>query len=254
MQKTLKMYQNSARTIGRRAAIYSGGGASSKGAGVGGGNAGAATRAAAAAAAAAVRRSTCCLATASTAAAAPSEATAAMSRRSAAAAAAAAAAALALAAAPAPARAAGGGVDPALAKAFADAMAAQGDFDAMERAWTRAVELAPDNAAALSNRGTARLQAGRWRDAYDDLSAALALEERRFGSRRVADGVSALLYNQLGNAEGALGMWDAAMASYKEAAEDPEMESIAAANYALAAFETGRTSEAVREARQLLRR
>jgi tetratricopeptide (TPR) repeat protein len=78
----------------------------------------------------------------------------------------------------------------------------------MERAWTRAVDLAPDNAAAWSNRGTARLQAGRWRDAYDDLSRALELERRRFGGEVVADGVSALLLNQLGNVEGALGRWE----------------------------------------------
>jgi tetratricopeptide (TPR) repeat protein len=78
----------------------------------------------------------------------------------------------------------------------------------MERAWTRAVELAPENAAAWSNRGTARLQAGRWRDAYDDLSYALQLETRAFGGDNVADGVSALLLNQLANSEGALGRWE----------------------------------------------
>jgi hypothetical protein len=48
-----------------------------------------------------------------------------------------------------------------LLQAFADAMAAQGDCDKMEAAWSRAISLAPDNAAAWSNRGTARLQAGR---------------------------------------------------------------------------------------------
>jgi tetratricopeptide (TPR) repeat protein len=97
----------------------------------------------------------------------------------------------------------------------------------MERAWSRAVELAPDNAAAWSNRGTARLQAGRWRAAYDDLAHALELEAAQCGGARVSDGVSALLLNQLGNAEGALGRWGDAMAHYREAAEDPQLESIA---------------------------
>jgi len=99
-------------------------------------------------------------------------------------------------------------ISPAVLKAFQDAMAAQGDFEAMDRAWSKAVELAPDNAAAWSNRGTARLQAGRWQDAYDDLSHALELERRRFGGEGVSDGTSALLLNQLGNAEGALGKWE----------------------------------------------
>lgn len=39
--------------------------------------------------------------------------------------------------------------------------------------------------------------------------------------------MSALVLNQLGNAEGALGRWAEAMGHYREAAEDPEMESIA---------------------------
>ncbi|GBF94525.1 hypothetical protein Rsub_07059 [Raphidocelis subcapitata] len=147
-----------------------------------------------------------------------------------------------------------GGADPALIKAFTDAMAAQGNPEAMERAWSRAIELAPDNAAAWSNRGTARLQAGRWADAYSDLSKSLELEAARCGGARMADGASALVLNQLGNAEGALGRWGDAMAHFREAAEDPELESIAGANYALAAFETGQQELAVKEARLLLRR
>ena len=48
----------------------------------------------------------------------------------------------------------------ALAKAFEEAMAAGADYDAADRAWTKAIELAPLNSAAWSNRGTKRLQAG----------------------------------------------------------------------------------------------
>ncbi|KAI8462320.1 MAG: hypothetical protein J3K34DRAFT_527828 [Monoraphidium minutum] len=161
---------------------------------------------------------------------------------------------LRLALPPPAAAAARGAVDPKVAKAFADAMAAQGDFEAMERAWTRAVELAPGNAAALSNRGTARLQAGRWGDACADLAAALELEERQLAGGGGEGSGRSLLLNQLGNAEGALGRWEDAMRHYREAAKDPELESIAGANFALAAFETGEQELAVREARQLLRR
>ena len=44
------------------------------------------------------------------------------------------------------------------------------------------------------------------------------------------------------------------MGHYQEAAADPEMEAIALANFALAAFETRQDELAVRTARQLLRR
>jgi tetratricopeptide (TPR) repeat protein len=57
-----------------------------------------------------------------------------------------------------------------------------------------------------------------------------------------------------GNAEGALGRWDDAMKHYQEAADNPDMEAIALANFALAAFETSQDDLAVRTARQLLRR
>lgn len=48
-----------------------------------------------------------------------------------------------------------------LLKAFQDAMTAP-DLQAAERAWTQAIEIAPDNGPAYSNRGTIRLQDGRW--------------------------------------------------------------------------------------------
>jgi tetratricopeptide (TPR) repeat protein len=151
-------------------------------------------------------------------------------------------------------------------KAFNDAMAAQGDYDAMEALWTRAVEVSPPGsaaaAAALTNRGSARLQGGRWRDAYSDLKRAVDLELEMAAAQNGGGdnndgpygGVSALLLNQLGNAEGALGKWDDAIEHYEAAAADGEMESIARANLALAAFETGDAKRAAREARALLRR
>jgi tetratricopeptide (TPR) repeat protein len=118
----------------------------------------------------------------------------------------------------------------------------------MEAAWTKAINLAPNNAAAWSNRGTARLQNGKWQAAYDDLSAAARLEEQQLGS---ADG---LTLNNLGNAEGALGRWQDAMRHYEAAADDADVGSIALANYALAAFEMGDDEAAIKSARTLLRR
>lgn len=136
--------------------------------------------------------------------------------------------------------------DEQLMEAFRAAMAAS-DLEAADAAWTQAIRLAPTNAPALSNRGTVRLQAGRWQEARDDLQRAIQLEEPG------APGYAAEL-NNLGNAEGALGNWSAARLRFAEAAEDPAMESIAMANLALASWEVGDSSNAIKEARQLLRR
>jgi tetratricopeptide (TPR) repeat protein len=135
---------------------------------------------------------------------------------------------------PAPAAPARPAVSQELIKAFQEAMAAQGNFDKMEETWSKAIALAPDNAAAWSNRGTARLQAGRWRQAYEDLLHACDLEAAQNSGE-----VSSLLLNNLGNAEGALDLWDDAMGHYRRAAADPDLEAIATANYALAAFQVG---------------
>ncbi|KAF8072724.1 hypothetical protein HT031_000384 [Scenedesmus sp. PABB004] len=138
-------------------------------------------------------------------------------------------------------------VDPALAVAFQEALAARSFADA-DAAWGRAIALAPENAAARSNRGTVRLQAGEWAAAYDDLAAAAALEAEQRGA------ASGVLLNNLGNAEGALGRWPDALRHYRAAGGDAEVGAIALANYALAAWETGDAGAAVATARQLLRR
>ena len=137
----------------------------------------------------------------------------------------------------------------ALAKAFEEAMAAGADYDAADRAWTKAIELAPLNSAAWSNRGTKRLQAGRWADARADLERSVELSPD-------PNNPDPLTLNNLGNAEGALGNWDAAMANYLEASKDPsrEMESIALANLALAKFQVNDVDGSLRVARTILRR
>lgn len=137
----------------------------------------------------------------------------------------------------------------ALAKAFEEAMAEGADYDAADIAWTKAIELAPLNSAAWSNRGTKRLQAGRWADARDDLTRSIELSPD-------PNNPDPLTLNNLGNAEGALGNWDAAMADYLEASKDPsrEMEGIALANLALAKFQVNDVDGSLRVARAILRR
>lgn len=51
-------------------------------------------------------------------------------------------------------------LDQRLLMAFQEALAAP-DFEAAERAWSRAIAIAPKNGPASSNRGTVRLQNGR---------------------------------------------------------------------------------------------
>eukprot|EP00803_Ostreobium_quekettii_P008462 evm.model.scf_868EXC.4 EVM.evm.TU.scf_868EXC.4 scf_868EXC:38965-41097(-) len=138
-----------------------------------------------------------------------------------------------------------GRISAALAHAFDRALAAT-DPDDADAAWGDAIRIDPANSAAWSNRGTARLQAGRWAEARDDLQRALELE----GGGRV----SGVLLNNLGNARAATGDWNAAMADFLAAAEDPDVGDIALANHALAAFQVDRVGQAVREVRGLLRR
>eukprot|EP00775_Hariotina_reticulata_P006291 gene6291-6527_t len=139
-------------------------------------------------------------------------------------------------------------VEPSGAAALAAVLSDRFAAAEKDASWTKAISISPDNAAAWSNRGTVRLQNGQWSAAYDDLLHALQLEQQQAGT------ASPLLLNELGNAEGALGKWQMALDHYQAAAIDEEVGAIAAANYALAAFETGADEVAVRSARQLVRR
>ena len=142
-----------------------------------------------------------------------------------------------------------------LEKMYAEAFAFSGDPDGTkaEDAWTKIIEFAPDTSSAWSNRGTFRLQRGRWVDAVADLEHAVELE----GGMGSADGY---LVNNLSNALGAVGEWDRALEGYKQTAEsassrgDVDLAEIADANYALAEFQVGNDREALQKARNLLRR
>lgn len=49
---------------------------------------------------------------------------------------------------------------------------------AADKAWTDAIAIDPSNPNAWSNRGTSRLQFGRWQEAREDLLKALELESK----------------------------------------------------------------------------
>ena len=131
-----------------------------------------------------------------------------------------------------------------LIRAFDDAMAAGSDFDAADaRARDRP---RPDQRRGVVQSRTKRLQAGRWGVARVDLERSVELSPDRYHP-------DALSLNYLGNAQGALGEWDAAAASYLEASKDRELESIALANLALARFQTEDVDAALRTTATLLR-
>lgn len=122
-------------------------------------------------------------------------------------------------------------------------------YEESEKAWTRAIEIAPRGSparsAALSNRGTLRLQYSEWEGAVQDLQESVDDD---------GDRPDALALNNLGNALGALGRWDEAMSAYLEASRIEDMREIALANYALAAFQIERADLAMRTLRKVLRR
>lgn len=136
-----------------------------------------------------------------------------------------------------------------LAETFNAAMSAP-TFEESDALWGEAVKLSPPGSpamsAALSNRGTLRLQYREWASALEDLQASVDLD---------GDSPDPLALNNLGNAKGALGRWDEAMADFLESSRGSEdMREIALANYALAAFQIGKEDLAVATCRKLLRR
>lgn len=167
------------------------------------------------------------------------------------------------------------GSDDKLYKAFIDAFSAQG-FEAQDAAWTRAINLAPENSAAWSNRGTLRLQNNMWAAAQADLGHAVQLEvQQKKGQQAAREGegtditglqgssadaelqmVDPSTLNNLGNAEVALGRYNEARSHFAAAAlqRGSGIELLAQANLALVSFEVGNEAAAVREVRQILRK
>ncbi|MFZ9753151.1 MAG: tetratricopeptide repeat protein [Cyanobium sp.] len=120
---------------------------------------------------------------------------------------------------------------------------ALGDAEAAIRDQDHSLELEPDNPDAHLNRGTAEEALGRWEQAAADYGWIL---------ERDPDEASAL-YN-LGNVEGSRGDWPAARERFEAAAAARPGFAMARSSAALAAFQLGDLGAAERELRNLIRR
>lgn len=114
--------------------------------------------------------------------------------------------------------------------------AALGDFNA-------AIQLCPWSVDPVINRGVVLEALGRWDEAAADYKAVLAV---------APEDPSA--WNNLGNTNMGLQNWAEAERCFGKAAALAPSFSFAAANHTLALYQLGRTEEAIREMRSLLRR
>ena len=157
----------------------------------------------------------------------------------------------------------------------------QGDFGQALPLWNQVLEMAPDDAAAWSNRGNVQLALGDPEAAIADQTHAIELEptspdphlnrgtaeealqrwdaaeaDYRWILEQAAEGDelrASALYN-LGNVEGSRGDWPAARACFVTAADTRPGFAMARSSAALAAFQLGDLAEAERELRSLIRR
>ena len=157
----------------------------------------------------------------------------------------------------------------------------QGDFARALPLWDQVLELAPDDAAAWSNRGNVQLALGDPVAAIADQDRAIALdpvsadphlnrgtaEEALQRWDAAADDYrwilerhpeageprASALYN-LGNVLGSQGDWPAARSSFVAAADARPGFAMARSSAALSAFELGELDAAERELRALIRR
>lgn len=153
----------------------------------------------------------------------------------------------------------------------------EGDFPTAETYWTKLIERFPDNPAAWSNRGNAKVSQNKLESALLDYQKAIelapqapdpylnrgtALEGLGRWQEAIADYNKVLelapqdpvALNNRGNAEAGLGEWDKAVADYKQAADLVPNYAFARGNYALALYQTGETAEAIRTMRNLVRK
>jgi len=174
---------------------------------------------------------------------------------------------------------------PSLPQLFQQALQAsrEGRFEEALPLWNRVLELAPEDAAAWSNRGNVQLALGDPLAAIADQDRALELEpasqdphlNRGTAEEALArwtaaeadyrwildhgeadadhDVRASALYN-LGNVQGSLGDWPAARASYAAAALARPGFAMARSSEALAAFELGEFDAAEQQLRSLIRR
>ena len=135
---------------------------------------------------------------------------------------------------------------------------ALGDPEAAIADQTRAMELDPASPDPHLNRGTAEEALGQWQAAEADYR--WILERFPASGARDAPGREAAgeprasaLYN-LGNVQGSLGDWPAARQAFEQAAEARPGFAMARSSAALAAFQVGDLAAAERDLRNLIRR
>jgi tetratricopeptide (TPR) repeat protein len=171
---------------------------------------------------------------------------------------------------------------PSLPQVFQQALQASRDgrFTEALPLWDRVLALAPEDAAAWSNRGNVQLALGDPLAAIADQDRALELEPTSSDPRlnrgtaeealarweaaaadyrwilehgEDSDVRASALYN-LGNVQGSQGDWDAARASYAAASLARPGFAMARSSEALATFQLGELDAAERQLRSLIRR
>ncbi|NJK36033.1 MAG: tetratricopeptide repeat protein [Oscillatoriales cyanobacterium SM2_2_1] len=153
----------------------------------------------------------------------------------------------------------------------------QGDYATAETYWTRIIDLFPDNAAAWSNRGNAKVSQNQLEESLIDYTKSIelapnapdpyvnrgaALEGLSRWQEAIADYDQALklnprdggALNNRGNAKGSLGNWAGAKADFELAMQADPRQAMARANHAIALYELGETDAAIREMRGILRK
>jgi len=152
-----------------------------------------------------------------------------------------------------------------------------GDFAMAETYWTEILSQFPDNPAAWSNRGNARVSQNKLTEAIADYNKAIelapsatdpylnrgtALEGLGKWEEAIADynhvlqldPQDAMAYNNRGNAEAGAGQWEVAIADYRKSADMAPNFAFARANYALALYQSGQIEEAIRNMRNIVRK
>jgi tetratricopeptide (TPR) repeat protein len=152
-----------------------------------------------------------------------------------------------------------------------------GDFVTAEDRWTKAIELAPNNPAAWSNRGNARISQYHLQAALDDFNQAIELAPNiadpyinrgiaweglgewqkaieDYDRAIVLDPQDPVSYNNRANAKGGSEDWAGAVADFKLAAEIAPGFAAASVNYALALYQLGEVEESTRLLKNLVRK
>lgn len=124
-----------------------------------------------------------------------------------------------------------------------NARSRQGKLEAAITDYNKSIEICPWSADPVLNRGAVLEQLGRFDEAVRDYQSVLLANPNDLAA-----------WNNLGNASMGLGNWEEAERCFARAAAMSSTFSFASANHCVALFQLGRTNEAIKEMRALLRR